>query len=1139
MPMTDDDEERISPLLSDSALTDIRDSAVQCRKLLHKLSTACSVATDDATTYEAEEMMATFNILAHNMGIFRQGHHSLASRLQNVPDISSLVRQLLDTLQHHLGNYQHRVLLERGTDNNAESAVNALAEGKSDQRRRDHAVSCSSESDDSSDRSSVLPSRLDISKVAEEQETKHSPSVALTSARGTINSLRQLSLTIRLAGAQHRSQRIQRFRAHDTYSQVFDVFRHYALQKANFMFPLAPAFLLDRIAESIASRRIRFRYLERHQMKISTLRQPAPALSPTQQQQENTEKPAAEYVGQSQPRIVLSSPEVTNTDPRRVGGTAQFTAEQPESVSSIHVAHDEFPPAPNLDPGGISFTSLARNHLIRDFEPFFCVRERCSSPFACADTYSGWLAHLKDQHSPRAWRCWHCGPKNTLYFSSSEELDSHLREHHGHEVSDVHRSALVKHGMTRKQVRLQSCPFCGSFPEDIEKRFPDRESSQAQDTLLAHVKAHLISIALVLAPIRAEGTNDDNSGSDANSDVLGYRRDIKSDRGDSDLDSDEYDYKISSQLTSPDLSGPAQGIPGWNVNEARPIAAVDEQWLHVMKRKQEKGPNEPDWLEQPVVKAFSQRLRQNEASTSPPLVTVSQSAHDIEADDGDKVESMSWYQRLLKEAEKPKMQPIQPMNTRKAVLREKYFDVTASPRFDYNTYSRPARVVYNEEPFWGDERHDRKRGDAAQREEDRLDALAERIGRRLNINRPTSRGQRDNFKGGFESDRASTYSHEDESERLRGASEAGMEAKMQEEHQPPNSRPISGQRDNFKDRVESEGTSTYGPQNETERLQRAFATGMEIALRMDRSEPDTSGSQRPALSHPYNSNPFGEGFGQYRPSGRRHYPPPALTEKDLLGQPTRRGNRMGRQGGQEADATSKEPLAFDSYNSNPAASGNPFESQDLHYPPQHLDEGFKQYAPSGRRSHPPPPMTERDLLGRLTQRGNRTGREGHEEDPASKELPAFDSYNGNPAASGNPFTSEQPLSYGLQYLDESFAKSTLSEWESNDHPFLPLTEKDLLGRPARPRTRAARQEVREADAGGEEPSARRQGATRSKANIRVARAPRVEQGSQAYNVSARRSTYQGSSGQEARVPAARPVPSERPWFDDEDDWSDC
>ncbi|KAF6828052.1 hypothetical protein CPLU01_08760 [Colletotrichum plurivorum] len=349
--VNDDDDARIAPLPSDddAALTALRDSAVKCRKLLRELSDTNNAAPDDADTYEAEEMMAAFNILTSSMGIFRQGQHSPASRLQNVPEVASLVRELLDTLHHHL---EH-----------------ALAEDQSDQRRRVHAVSSRNESVASSDRLTA----------------------ALTSARGTINSLRQLSLTIRLVGAQHQSPRIQRFRSHDTDSQVFDVFRRYALRKASFMFPVAPF-------------------------------------------------------------------------------------------------------------------------------------------------------------------------------------------------------------------------------------------------------------------------NHDDSGSDANPGVLGYGGGIKRARGDSDPDSDE--YEMPSRLPSHDASGPAKRISVWNLAAARSAAATDEKWLDVMRHKQERRPNEPNWLEQPVVKAFSQRIGQNSV---------------LEEEDSD-----------------TSARPVSPNNGHPSI-----------------------RSAYNEETSWGEDKHGRDRGDAA------------------------------------------------------------------------------------------------------------------------------------------------------------------------------------------------------------------------------------------------------------------------------------------------------------------------------------------------------------------------------------------------------------------------------------------
>lgn len=94
-----DEDSAISPT-SDDALLVLRDLSIQCRELLHQLTADGGVAGGA----EAGELKASFNIWAANMGVFREGRQSLASRLKNAPQISRLVQQLLMTLRHYLGN---------------------------------------------------------------------------------------------------------------------------------------------------------------------------------------------------------------------------------------------------------------------------------------------------------------------------------------------------------------------------------------------------------------------------------------------------------------------------------------------------------------------------------------------------------------------------------------------------------------------------------------------------------------------------------------------------------------------------------------------------------------------------------------------------------------------------------------------------------------------------------------------------------------------------------------------------------------------------------------------------------------------------------------------------------------------------
>lgn len=97
--MANDAEELDTASTTDETLPDLRGLSILCRGLLRRLS-ATDVSVDAA---EARDVMASFNLWAANMGVFRNGHHSLASRLKNTPQISGLLHRLLLMLRHDLG----------------------------------------------------------------------------------------------------------------------------------------------------------------------------------------------------------------------------------------------------------------------------------------------------------------------------------------------------------------------------------------------------------------------------------------------------------------------------------------------------------------------------------------------------------------------------------------------------------------------------------------------------------------------------------------------------------------------------------------------------------------------------------------------------------------------------------------------------------------------------------------------------------------------------------------------------------------------------------------------------------------------------------------------------------------------------
>ncbi|KAK1965186.1 hypothetical protein LY78DRAFT_107567 [Colletotrichum sublineola] len=337
--MENKNEEGLAVPTPGGTLLDIRELSIQCRQLLHQFSTDDS--PDEGA--EARELMASFNIWVANMGVFHEGRQSVASRLRSAPQISELTQQLLVVLKHDL---------EKGVL-------------RGDKPEEDQSAS---ESDDSSDRSSAPSYRL-LEPSDDDEGYRLSASSSpntWTSIRNTITSLRPLALTLRLAGAQHRQEQIRHFKNLDRNKQVYQLFERCARRRVDWLFPKSSKTLRERMAESVATRRARFLYLEEHQENISTLNEPAPmpqqkegygekeklgALPVVQpgQQQQGTVRPSV------QSSVIQSTKTVTKLDPEKLY-PARSNIKPAESVSSVKIPINKFPLPPTLDPGGTSFT---------------------------------------------------------------------------------------------------------------------------------------------------------------------------------------------------------------------------------------------------------------------------------------------------------------------------------------------------------------------------------------------------------------------------------------------------------------------------------------------------------------------------------------------------------------------------------------------------------------------------------------------------------------------------------------------------------------------------------------------------------------------------------------------------------------
>ncbi|CEJ93522.1 hypothetical protein VHEMI09103 [[Torrubiella] hemipterigena] len=438
---------------------------------------------------------------ATTSGVFRNGQQSLVTRLKSSLEMSVLHQQLLLSLEACLSRVK-------------------LHENEEDE------MSIDSESDRSSNRSEASY-RLALDDQPEDED-KLAPSDGIwASVHDTITSLRQLGATLRRAGVRHRQQRVARFAGLDRNREQYEMFERLAYQKAAHIFPNASTALQKRIAESIAIRRCRFLYLERHQMKarvstdmLATDSSNNPLSSEAMLQKSTTGNDLQEpknYI----PSIRKKSAPTLNLQTELSKTVATELDPQPyaESVASVQVTMGTFPPLPTINESTMSFTcqycSLVcpatesinetawKNHLIHDLEPFFCIFESCKDPFGHGDSFSSLLTHIRTAHSQRRWYCWYCqsAATKTGLFSSSSDLEDHLMNSHGENSNKTLWSTIINHSVVRTEPLSTECPFCGGYPEELEKVYPDRECKAAVEGLTKHIKVHLVTISLFLLPI--------------------------------------------------------------------------------------------------------------------------------------------------------------------------------------------------------------------------------------------------------------------------------------------------------------------------------------------------------------------------------------------------------------------------------------------------------------------------------------------------------------------------------------------------------------------------------------------------------------------------------------------------------------
>ncbi|KAF2689749.1 hypothetical protein K458DRAFT_330439 [Lentithecium fluviatile CBS 122367] len=508
------------------ATASLRHLAQGCAQQLHELSKdeedeEAGVGTKDF--FWASRQSAEFNMWCARIGVNGEGLRSIDVRLKDVPEICELLMHLLESLKSDLNELQVQVPAEAVAEISEER--DNLNDGHSD------SSSLSFQSLSSSDGSNAESGINNTKSPSDRRNLRLRAHIG-----DTIDRLQEQARRIEHAGAQHRRKRVEVYMQKDRPRQVYEGFQKLGMWKANDTFKLASEITKERTAESFARRRIRFEYLKEHQRKkravdMSDVRSTHPAqclqlesghAQVPQMHDKKEELIAPGNLGAPYPedmRTLFSATVNTKFD---------FTPEsrrkeRAESVRSIALANAGLPPPPRTYNGSFECPycllefhareaekSHWSQHVMQDFEPYFCTFEGCREPFDVPNSFDGLLDHMQS-HLPVRHHIDAPDGEHKEYVET--EFEAHFRNHG--EISDDIMATMKDTSRRKGAFLFEECPFCGGYPDVLEKRFPDPNKIDAQNELRKHVKQHMQEIALFLPPYRSDiFDEDDLKGSD-------------------------------------------------------------------------------------------------------------------------------------------------------------------------------------------------------------------------------------------------------------------------------------------------------------------------------------------------------------------------------------------------------------------------------------------------------------------------------------------------------------------------------------------------------------------------------------------------------------------------------------------------
>ncbi|KAJ0115201.1 hypothetical protein J7T55_001611 [Diaporthe amygdali] len=494
---------------------------------------------------ELANILFRLKIWAGNVGVFASENASLDNRLRDDPDLVQVLFSMTAKLKQSLFKAVHPPLLEETDDK-----VNEVGRGGD----------TGPISSGSSSASLSLDSSAENSGSNDGVEGQDPSAIFVKEANNVIDRLYRLATVFRkpVSSSEDAKVRelIKKLKERGQTEELEDIQDH-AWSHIKTHFPQAPEFLINRLVAAVVFRRMKIRYRQRHQSKLNHGLEWAFAAAMLDEEDTGTPAAGAGLLnqtsgkrhdrssvrgkGRAQPMlhsVAFSKTNASSVNRAKFADYAKSTAlSRITKAAVVRRQRLDVPPPPNLDGQDQAqcpyCSRLVRQeemkeprwtrHILMDIEPFVCLFEDCKESHTFFKTSEEWLGHLRWQHTI-VYSCQAIGHEREV-FSSSEDLEDHIRGEHPDTFTESQLPGLIKQGTLPApntftvlnltlSVAESKCPICCEFvPRLVNAQTTDDAAPDItpEQRMQNHILEHLEAIALLALPDRGDGDDADSN----------------------------------------------------------------------------------------------------------------------------------------------------------------------------------------------------------------------------------------------------------------------------------------------------------------------------------------------------------------------------------------------------------------------------------------------------------------------------------------------------------------------------------------------------------------------------------------------------------------------------------------------------